>query len=216
MVSNKRASREKVIDAAIELFNVQGYSGTSVRDIAKESGCNVALISYYFGSKQGLLEELITDFLEGYIAVIEKQLIIAEAEVELAHDCLLQAVWDVLLYQREKAQLARFVHREITLDTTLVRELMTTYLTKEKHLILRLFEKGRANKELAEGINDYFVLQLRGMLIMPFLHPQYIREVHHLMPHDLHFLDQYFSEIATWIGRYFQNDTKGHSTIANH
>ncbi|MFA9559045.1 forespore capture DNA-binding protein RefZ [Evansella sp. AB-rgal1] len=200
-----KASKEKVIKASIDLFNVQGFSGTSVRDIASKANCNVALISYYFGNKQGLLEELITQFLEGYIEVIESHVKKAELKVDTAYDCLLNAIWEVLLYQQEKHQLARFVHREITLDTTLVRELMSTYLTKEKHLFHTLMMIGYENKEMDSIPNEYFVLQLRGMLTMPFLHPQYIREVYHLMPHEKHFLDQYFSEIGNWVATHFNN-----------
>ncbi|MBU9714667.1 forespore capture DNA-binding protein RefZ [Evansella tamaricis] len=199
----KKASKEKVINAAIELFNVQGFSGTSVRDIAKKAECNVALISYYFGSKQGLLEQLITEFLEEYVLKIENQVIRAEKQEDTAYDCLLRAIWDVMVYQQTKHALARFVHREITLDTTLVRELMTTYLAKEKHLFVSLMHIAYENKEIASLPNEYFVLQLRGMLTMPFLHPQYIREVYHLMPHENHFMDQYFSELAEWIASHF-------------
>lgn len=199
----RKASKDKVLKAAIDLFNVQGYSGTSVRDIAKMADCNVALISYYFGSKQGLLEELITDFLEGYVEEIEKQVARAENNEESAYDCLLQAIWNVLVYQQKRHQLARFVHREITLDTTLVRELMTTYLAKEKHLIQTVLQVGHENGEMKSMPSEYIVLQLRGMLTMPFLHPQYIREVYHLMPHEKDFLDDYFSEIANWLATYF-------------
>ncbi|MGQ0418773.1 TetR family transcriptional regulator, partial [Bacillus sp. HC-Mk] len=59
-----KQTKQKVIDAAISLFNTKGYDGTSVRDIAKRADVNVANISYYFAGKQGLLEQLITDFLE--------------------------------------------------------------------------------------------------------------------------------------------------------
>ncbi|SDZ28423.1 DNA-binding transcriptional regulator, AcrR family [Evansella caseinilytica] len=201
----KKASKEKVIKAAIELFNVQGFSGTSVRDIAKTAECNVALISYYFGSKQGLLEYLITDFLEGYVNAVEIEAAKSAGGEDTAYDCLLRAIWDVMVYQQQKHQLARFVHREITLDTILVRELMTTYLAKEKHLFYTMLQKGYENKEMAALPNEYFVLQLKGMLTMPFLHPQYIREVYHLMPHEHHFLDQYFSSIATWVATYFND-----------
>ena len=199
----KKASKEKVIRAAIELFNVQGFSGTSVRDIAHEAECNVALISYYFGNKQGLLEYLITDFLEGYVAVLEVQVDAALNGEEKAYDCLLQSIWNILMYQQRTHHLARFVHREITLDTTLVRELMSTYLAKEKHLFDTLLKKGYSNGEVYDLPNEYFVLQLKGMLTMPFLHPQYIREVYHLMPHENHFLDKYFSELAYWVATYF-------------
>ncbi len=45
-----------IIDIAERLFSVSGFDGTSVRDIANEAGVNVAMISYYFGSKEKLME----------------------------------------------------------------------------------------------------------------------------------------------------------------
>lgn len=46
----------KIIETAEELFAEMGFSGTSVRDIAEKADINVAMISYYFGSKEKLLE----------------------------------------------------------------------------------------------------------------------------------------------------------------
>lgn len=43
---------------AEKLFAANGYNGTSVRDIAAKAKVNVSMISYYFGSKENLLEEL--------------------------------------------------------------------------------------------------------------------------------------------------------------
>ena len=48
----------KIIETAEELFAEMGFSGTSVRDIADKADVNVAMISYYFGSKEKLLEAL--------------------------------------------------------------------------------------------------------------------------------------------------------------
>lgn len=48
----------QIIDTAERLFAQQGFDGTSVRDIAEEAGINVAMISYYFGSKEKLLEAI--------------------------------------------------------------------------------------------------------------------------------------------------------------
>lgn len=50
--------REKILYAAKNLFLEKGYKGTNVRRIAKEAEVNVAMISYYFGSKEQLLQEL--------------------------------------------------------------------------------------------------------------------------------------------------------------
>jgi AcrR family transcriptional regulator len=47
-----------IIDIAEKLFSEKGYEGTSVRDIAEMAGINVAMISYYFGSKEKLMQAL--------------------------------------------------------------------------------------------------------------------------------------------------------------
>ena len=48
--------QQAIITIAEKLFSVNGFDGTSVRDIAQEAGVNVAMISYYFGSKEKLME----------------------------------------------------------------------------------------------------------------------------------------------------------------
>ncbi len=45
-----------IIHTAEKLFSITGFDGTSVRDIANEAGINVAMVSYYFGSKEKLME----------------------------------------------------------------------------------------------------------------------------------------------------------------
>lgn len=49
----------EILQVAEKLFSEHGFDGTSVRDIAKEANINIAMISYYFGSKEKLLEALI-------------------------------------------------------------------------------------------------------------------------------------------------------------
>lgn len=45
-----------IIEVAEKLFAERGFDGASVRDIAQEADVNVAMISYYFGSKEKLME----------------------------------------------------------------------------------------------------------------------------------------------------------------
>ncbi len=47
-------TRERIRDAARGMFLEQGYQAVSLRAIAAAAGVDVALVSYYFGSKQGL------------------------------------------------------------------------------------------------------------------------------------------------------------------
>ena len=49
----------EILNVAERLFAEEGFDGTSVRDIAKKANINVAMISYYFGSKEKLLEALV-------------------------------------------------------------------------------------------------------------------------------------------------------------
>lgn len=51
--------QEFLFDVAEKLFAEHGFDGTSIRMIAEKSGMNVAMISYYFGSKEKMLEQLI-------------------------------------------------------------------------------------------------------------------------------------------------------------
>ncbi|HWS37112.1 MAG TPA: TetR family transcriptional regulator [Actinoplanes sp.] len=49
-------TRQLLLDAAAHRFTHQGYAATTVRHIADDAGVNVALISRYFRSKEGLFE----------------------------------------------------------------------------------------------------------------------------------------------------------------
>jgi len=48
-----------ILQIAERLFAEHGFDGTSIRMISKEAAINVAMVSYYFGSKESLLEKLI-------------------------------------------------------------------------------------------------------------------------------------------------------------
>ena len=48
----------EILKSAEQIFSDKGVDATSVRDIAKNAGINIAMISYYFGSKQKLVEAL--------------------------------------------------------------------------------------------------------------------------------------------------------------
>lgn len=50
--------QKQILSTAERLFSLKGFDGTSVRDIADDAGVNIAMISYYFGSKEKLMEAL--------------------------------------------------------------------------------------------------------------------------------------------------------------
>ena len=59
MKSNFNDKQIQILEVAETLFSENGFDGTSIRNIAKVAKINVAMVSYYFGSKERLLESLI-------------------------------------------------------------------------------------------------------------------------------------------------------------
>ena len=59
MKSNFNDKQIIILEVAETLFAEKGFDGTSIRNIAKEAKINIAMVSYYFGSKEKLLESLI-------------------------------------------------------------------------------------------------------------------------------------------------------------
>jgi TetR/AcrR family transcriptional regulator len=60
-VSAKRQgnARESLLTVGRALFSQKGFEATSTREIAAGAGCNLGLISHYFGSKDGLLAAIL-------------------------------------------------------------------------------------------------------------------------------------------------------------
>jgi len=55
-------TRERLLEAAEELFAAQGFDGTTIRDLVTRAGCkNISAVHYYFGDKKELYEELFRD-----------------------------------------------------------------------------------------------------------------------------------------------------------
>ena len=48
----------QMLQVAEKLFAEKGFDGTSIREISKQANINVAMVSYYFGSKEKLLEAI--------------------------------------------------------------------------------------------------------------------------------------------------------------
>lgn len=62
--------RAHIMNIAEEHFSRQGFEGTSIRALCKSAGVNVAMVNYYFGSKNGLFEALV----ESKVAFMKERL----------------------------------------------------------------------------------------------------------------------------------------------
>ncbi len=192
----RKNSKEAIVEAAVFLFNTKGFSGTSIRDIAARAEINPANIAYYFQNKNGLLEYCFTAFFEDYLKELEAGYQLLD---ESAESCLKLIVDNLLKYQCRNLQLTRFVLREMTLDSQMVREVMSTYYVKERYYLKKVLEKGMRTKEFKNHTVLYIILQLKGFLTTPFLNMYYVNEVLHILPHEKYFAEKYSREICKWI-----------------
>src|ERR1035441_503366 len=53
------STREKLVESAGHVFAEHGYHATTVREIVKRSGANIAAVNYHFGDKLGLYTEVL-------------------------------------------------------------------------------------------------------------------------------------------------------------
>ena len=59
-------NRERILQCALELFYAKGYDAVGVQEIAQKAGITKPTLYYYFGSKYGLLETLLTKHLKNW------------------------------------------------------------------------------------------------------------------------------------------------------
>lgn len=192
----KRNSKEAIVESAITLFNRNGYDGTSIRDIAGHAKVNIANISYYFNGKHGLLEHCFTTYFENYMEVLEAA---SHRDFNSMSEKLKHVVREIIEFQWQNLQLTRFVLREVSIDSQVVREIMSTYYVKERYYLLSILEEGIEKKEFAKQSVQYSMIQLKSFLTMPFLNASYIQEVLHIYLNEAYFIKKYLIEINRWI-----------------
>jgi len=203
-INDDKKAKEKIIDSAIELFYYQGFHGTTVRQIAQKAELNLALISYYFGGKKGLLEALMVQFYEGYFQAVEAaEATLGATEQESTKLHLIHTMKYTFQYLFDSYKMTRFIYRELTMDSVLIREVMTLYLSKEKYYYISILEEGLNKGQFEHDDLDIVVLQLLHILYMPFLQPQVIREVHYIEPLSQEFKERYFLQLEKWIRNTF-------------
>jgi TetR/AcrR family transcriptional regulator, regulator of cefoperazone and chloramphenicol sensitivity len=60
--------KERLLNAAEQLFCQKGFDATHVRDLTTLAGCNVAAVNYYFGDKKRLYTEMFRRQVQGIVA----------------------------------------------------------------------------------------------------------------------------------------------------
>jgi AcrR family transcriptional regulator len=169
----------QIIDTAEQLFGDKGFDGTSVRDIAQKAGVNIAMISYYFGSKEKLLEAVF----EKRVSFLHTQVtgLIANKELTAMQKIFL-LIDDYIERIMQQPQFHKLMTREEMLtNENPIKTLICETKRRNMEAIKKLISEGQKNGEFRKNID---VVLLMTTLVGTIAHltnsKQFYREMYHM------------------------------------
>ncbi|WP_229212639.1 TetR/AcrR family transcriptional regulator [Dyadobacter soli] len=156
-----QSTEEKIKAAAGIVFTKKGYGNARTRDIAEEAGINLALLNYYFRSKEKLFQIVMAERIEKLFGVLAPVLNDAETTLDEKLEKITENYIDMLL---EHPDLPIFVLSEIRSNPEqLANRVQAPKLLKDSVFV----------KQLAERRSDinplHFIINLLGMNLFPFV-----------------------------------------------
>lgn len=132
--------RETILESAIKLFGTKGFEGTSVRDIAADAQVNVAMISYYFGSKEKLFENAVeyrASFLKGIFSeLVNNKSLTPIEKIDTIIDHTIEKKFS-------NSQFHHLLHRELSLEhRPQLRDAISDILLKNMNPIKTIIKNG--------------------------------------------------------------------------
>ncbi len=140
----------QIMEAAETLFAEKGFNGTSVRDISEKAGVNLAMISYYFGSKDKLFEALFKYRVEATKVKIET--IIGRADLSAIEkvNLLIDSYIEKIMGQQ---CFHRVLVREQVLNNTITSKWILDMKKRNQELIGKLIHEGQKKGEFRKNID---------------------------------------------------------------
>lgn len=160
-IDTELSTEEKIKEAARKVFTQKGYDATRTRDIAAEAGINLALLNYYFRSKERLFEIIMTEQFKQFFGAIAPALRDEATTLEQKMQTIASRYIDLLL---ENPDLPLFIVTE-------VRRRPQHYLPSigdvgsvfESAFVRQLRERKPQTNPL------HFLMNLMGMCVFPFV-----------------------------------------------
>jgi len=160
------STEEKIKNAARIIFHQKGYAGTKTRDIAEEAGINLALLNYYFRSKEKLfgiiMLESLQSFRQSMMDVINDQKTSLENKIET----IVSNYIDLLIDQPD---IPLFILSELRSNPAVLiskvdpkKTLLNSYLSKQ-------FQQKVKEGKIVETDPIHFMINLVGMVVFPFI-----------------------------------------------
>ena len=161
METQEISTEDKILLAASKVFTEKGFSGTRTRDIADEAGINLALLNYYFRSKEKLFDQVmkvkIVLLFGQIIPIVTNQKTSLDEKIDLATE----KYFEIL---SKNPNLPLFIISEIQKKNSDI----TTYLPIEK-----VVKDAHIIKQIQERKPDanpfHFLINYLSMTVFPFV-----------------------------------------------
>jgi AcrR family transcriptional regulator len=191
-------TKEKIVQAAKQIFIRKGMDGARMQEIADEAGINKAMLHYYFHSK----EQLFNEVFYGILSQLIPGLIVIFKGDEPFLDKIGAIVSEYDTYMSRNPFLPQFVFREINRDP----EQLSSFMS-DKGLNFELVES-LINREVSNGnirpiTFPHLFANIIGMIVMPYIgRPLFQRK---LFKNDPVKYDQFLQERKSVITQFVKN-----------
>ena len=154
------STEQKIKTAASTVFTKKGYAATRTRDIAEEAGINLALLNYYFRSKEKLFELIMMEKLTRFFGTIVPTLNDTSLSLDQKIVSVSERYSNMLL---EHPDLPLFILGEVRTNPEVFANKLPIGKALESHFI----------KQIQERRPDlhpfHFLMNLLGLTVFPFI-----------------------------------------------
>lgn len=182
---NYNEKQLQILKTAEHLFSTKGFDGTSVRDIADEAGVNIAMISYYFRSKEKLMETLFEQRM-GKVEMRVESLLKDEALSPL--DKVSMLIDDHIERVMHRQKFYKILYCEQVLNKNpLIIKVMNDFKKRHVAIISELIKDGQKKGLFKKKVDVVFMLNtMVGTVAQMIMSFDYYREINSLqdMPDD--------------------------------
>lgn len=166
-------SRDRLLEASIDIFGQYGFDAATTRMIAAEAGVNIAAIPYYFTSKTGLYQaviEHISTIIESRIHTVicfieerESEGVISTKEAVKLLEKLLGEIIDFMVGSPEAHRYARIILREQLNPTPAYDIILNRFMAPFLHTIARM--TAIVTGEPVDGLASLRALAIIGQVL---------------------------------------------------
>ena len=161
MENQELSTEEKILKAASKVFTEKGFSGTRTRDIAEAAGINLALLNYYFRSKEKLFEKIMFEKMQQMFGTILPILTDEKTSLNEKIDLATQKYLDLL---SENPNLPLFVISEMQKGNSGLKNVLPVETILKNSTMLKQIQEKNAD------INPlHFLMNFLSLTIFPFV-----------------------------------------------